>query len=74
MPKWFGPKTIGWGIAPRSWQGWLLTMLLIGMLALLQRGFHPASFGWPPWYRGIAMGGVLAIFFGVVYLTYDREL
>ncbi len=24
---WFGPKLTGFGIAPRSWQGWLITLL-----------------------------------------------
>lgn len=26
---WFGPKTIGVGIGPASWQGWLLTLAFV---------------------------------------------
>ena len=22
---WFGPKRIGWGLRPQTWQGWTLT-------------------------------------------------
>ncbi|MFK4495015.1 hypothetical protein ABH936_002144 [Dermacoccus sp. GAS27A] len=29
---WFGPKRIGWGISPRTWQGYLVT--IIGSLVL----------------------------------------
>lgn len=23
---WFGPKRIGWGIRPQTWQGWAITV------------------------------------------------
>ena len=23
---WFGPKRIGWGYRPQTWQGWTITM------------------------------------------------
>ncbi len=26
---WFGPKRIGWGWTPITWQGWLLTAVFI---------------------------------------------
>jgi hypothetical protein len=26
---WFGPKTIGFGTGPTSWQGWLLTLAFV---------------------------------------------
>ena len=29
---WFGPKRFGWGVGPRSWQGWLVTAVLIGVI------------------------------------------
>ncbi|PHS17703.1 MAG: hypothetical protein COA78_02975 [Blastopirellula sp.] len=25
-PNWFRPKTIGWGLTPVTWQGWLYTL------------------------------------------------
>jgi hypothetical protein len=30
---WFGPKRIGWGIRPQTWQGWLVTLVLAAVLA-----------------------------------------
>lgn len=29
---WFGPKRIGWGISPKTWQGYAIT--IIGSLVL----------------------------------------
>jgi hypothetical protein len=26
---WFGPKRIGWGYRPQTWQGWLVTALSV---------------------------------------------
>ncbi len=26
---WFGKKRIGWGPAPRTWQGWILTLIML---------------------------------------------
>lgn len=31
---WFKPKSYGWGLAPISWQGWLVTLLSIALLLL----------------------------------------
>jgi hypothetical protein len=31
--SWFGPKRIGWGYRPQTWQGWLIT--LIGVLVIV---------------------------------------
>lgn len=25
--NWFGPKRIGWGISPRTWEGWLILVI-----------------------------------------------
>ena len=24
--RWFGPKYVGWGPAPKSWEGWVVTV------------------------------------------------
>ncbi|HEX3592293.1 MAG TPA: hypothetical protein VHV74_21950 [Pseudonocardiaceae bacterium] len=32
---WFGPKPIGWGIRPQTWQGWLVTMLVVAAIVLI---------------------------------------
>jgi len=34
---WFGPKRIGWGIRPQTWQGWLVTALLVVVVAVVAR-------------------------------------
>ena len=31
--SWFGPKRyVGWGWAPRSWQGWLATAAMVALV------------------------------------------
>ena len=32
---WFGPKRIGWGISPQTWQGWTLTLAFCAAVAVL---------------------------------------
>lgn len=34
---WFGPKLYGWGISPRTWQGWLVVALYVLSVALIVR-------------------------------------
>ena len=37
---WFGPKRIGWGYSPQSWQGWAITLalpVLVIIIVLLTR-------------------------------------
>ena len=35
MGPWLGPKRIGYyGIGPTSWQGWLVTVLMLGIVLL----------------------------------------
>lgn len=31
---WFGKKKVGWGPAPKTWQGWLLTILMVVLVIL----------------------------------------
>ena len=26
---WFGPKRIGWGISPHTWEGWLILVIFV---------------------------------------------
>lgn len=33
---WFGPRRTGWGWTPTSWQGWLVTIVGLGIIALAQ--------------------------------------
>lgn len=30
----FGKKRVGWGPAPKAWQGWLLTILIVFLVIL----------------------------------------
>ena len=30
---WFGPKRIGWGWRPLTWQGWLISFVFVAVVA-----------------------------------------
>lgn len=34
---WFGPKRIGFGWSPRTWEGWAVIAVLIGAVILLKQ-------------------------------------
>jgi len=34
---WFGPKRLGWGISPRTWEGWAVTGLIVATCIILKR-------------------------------------
>jgi hypothetical protein len=43
-PPWFGPKQFGWGYGPRTWQGYLVTAILVlfvVLVATLTKGRMP---------------------------------
>lgn len=31
---WFEPKLFGWGFMPVTWEGWIATLVMLGMLAI----------------------------------------
>ena len=31
---WFGPKRLGWGLRPVTWQGWLVTAVFVAAVIL----------------------------------------
>ncbi len=33
-PEWFKEKTFGWGLTPITWQGWVYTLVWLGVLVL----------------------------------------
>lgn len=37
---WFGPKRIGWGLRPVTWQGWLVTVAAVAAIYLIVRLIH----------------------------------
>ena len=32
-PRWFRPKTFGWGLVPITWQGWVYTLVWAALAA-----------------------------------------
>jgi hypothetical protein len=32
---WFGPKRIGYGLSPQTWQGWLITAAFVAVITLI---------------------------------------
>ena len=42
---WFKPKTYGWGFVPISWEGWLATLGMVGilMMAAYSHGFFESE-------------------------------
>ena len=32
---WFGPKRVGWGIRPQTWEGWAMTVGVLAVIVVL---------------------------------------
>ncbi|MDP3403204.1 MAG: hypothetical protein Q8S03_00860 [Brevundimonas sp.] len=64
---WFGPRRIGWGASPTSWEGWLATGAMVLTLIGVSIGFGDRPNGW------IAQMAVIAAFSIVVLLTYRHD-
>lgn len=46
---WFGPKRFGYGLQPRSWQGWLITAGIVAfavIIATTTKGHHSSFSAW----------------------------
>jgi len=39
--RWFGPKYVGYGISPRSWEGWLV--ILVWAVLFILSGYYLQS-------------------------------
>lgn len=37
--RWFGPKRVGWGLRPQTWQGWLVVMVPVALVIALAIAF-----------------------------------
>ena len=37
---WFGPKRIGFGLRPQTWQGWLIMAVFIAAVVILAIVIH----------------------------------
>ena len=64
---WFGPKRIGWGASPASWQGWAATGVFILAMLLTGNLLRDAAWVWA------LMLAEVAAFIAVVILTFDKN-
>ena len=72
MARWFGPKRVGWGVSPRSRQGWAATAVFLA--AFIGAHLVPThELGFSHWARAILAGAVLAIYLFVVWLKYEPD-
>ncbi|MGO9875460.1 MAG: hypothetical protein ACLPVY_16860 [Acidimicrobiia bacterium] len=63
---WFGPKRIGWGFRPITWQGWSLMVVLVALFTVARYALHTnAEFF-------LAVAALLAGFYVVVLVTGGR--
>lgn len=53
---WFGPKRIGWGWRPVSWEGWAITALIATVVVAAS-----ILFGYTPMTVYFTIGAVLAL-------------
>ena len=72
-PVWFGPKAVGYGVGPISWQGWLATFVVVAAIAGLRFFFHPQSFGLPTWSKPAATAVLVVAYLLLTFLTYGNE-
>jgi hypothetical protein len=76
-PGWFGPKRIGIGASPRSWQGWVVIVVMLALLAALVRYCKQplqTAMGLPSPIVTIAILAVwFAILLGIIALTYEDD-
>lgn len=40
---WFGPKVVGWGPAPKTWEGWVITLVWLGSIILTLLYLHSTN-------------------------------
>jgi len=71
MARWFGPKLIGYGIGPRSWQGWLATLVMailaVGAALVIRHE------GLPAWAGIVALAVILGGYLILVSQTYGED-
>lgn len=74
---WFGPKTVGWGVSPKSWQGWLVTLGLLLGVAASTRWLGPAlsrvSGIDTVFITPMIVVAWLAAYLLIIWLTYEKK-
>jgi hypothetical protein len=58
---WFGPKAFGYGLQPRSWQGWLITAGIVAFVVVIGFVTHTHHSNSPTPWSIIAIAAVLII-------------
>jgi hypothetical protein len=62
---WFGPKKLGWGLSPITWQGWALTAAMVVTVVVLALTMAAHQL----WLFGTLFAITVALFLLVAYLT-----
>ena len=70
--RWFGPKIVGWGPAPKSWEGWVVTLVWLASIILTLLYLHSIN---SLYIVNIAIVIVIAaiILLSVAALTYGAD-
>jgi hypothetical protein len=72
MARWFGPRESGFGATPVSWQGWLATALVLGVV-IATRFVRPETFELPVWTRSAVIGGAVLAYLILTFMTYGSD-
>ena len=65
---WFGPKEFGYGVSPKSWEGWAATVVFVLALVGWTRLLHDVH----PW-LWVGYATLALLFVGVIALTYEGK-
>ena len=63
---WFGPRKVGWGASPVSWEGWAVTGVFALSMAVIAYLFGDNWWMWAPMLADVALLLV------IINLTYDK--
>lgn len=58
---WFGPKRIGWGWRPVSWQGWAVALLFLALIIIDVNVLHGS--------KDLRIGGAIVLVLGLLLIT-----
>lgn len=64
---WFGPKRVGFGIGPRSWQGWMVMVVYVALTVMLKQWVPPEAHRAAFW---VAFGCITAVMAVIAIVTY----
>lgn len=78
MPKgWFGPKAVGFGATPKSWEGWLATVIFLAVLLGTGRFLVPSLLPHTTLSRPIVLAALwvpeFIAYLALIRATYDPD-